>query len=314
MSSPTVPSQVVWRAACLTMHNACEEGGFEDAQHIITFLNYHLESALEGSWKHDEPIQDAFCALAHTSDTITAEALRQFDPTIPWFVCGISYTFQDAKPLKLREAALLFLPLISDRWFNSRFPIMDPIQMSNFFMNWASAVEDVEKTPAVQKAALSVLFGMVNSPHWRPYIVPEKWMLLRSLMSVPDDLQPLCRYLNNSELMEEIKKVDNPMALVLWVEILWLKYTQLSPKMQIRLEVITKEIAQNEKEAGLDLSQSNVNQYLTNTTLELGKVEDALKPYTIGSTEPIAIALREKAGNLQQALRALNAIRPGSAL
>jgi len=310
MSSTVIQPWEKWKASNLAMCGACEWGGFEDAHHILTFLSHHFELVVEHGQNQDEPIQNALCALAHTSDSVTIKALEQFDPTQPTFVCGIIYAFQDARPFKLREAALLFLPLISNRWFSTRSPIIDPIQMTSFFTNWASTVEEVEKIPAVQKAALVVLLGMVNSPHWCPHIVPEKWMLLRYLMSVPEDFQSLHGYFNDPSLMEEIKKVDNPMAIVLWVEILWLKYAQLTPKMHLKLESITKEIAENEREAGLDMSQSNINRYLSNTTSELRRIEDLLGGHTVESSEPIAV-LREKAGKIQQAFRALDAIKAG---
>jgi len=45
-------------------------------------------------------------------------------------------------------------------------------------VDWASAVDNIKYTYDVQKATLAVLFGMINSPHWCPHIVMEKWKLL----------------------------------------------------------------------------------------------------------------------------------------
>ena len=50
--------------------------------------------------------------------------------------------------------------------------------MRGLCVDWASAVNGIEHTSDVQKATLSVLFGMINSSHWLPHIVPSKWKLL----------------------------------------------------------------------------------------------------------------------------------------
>lgn len=308
---PETYSQKKWKASQLTMYSACEEDKFEDVQEILKFLDYHFELVTRHGQSQDEPIQHALHVLVHTSKAIAIEGLKQFDPTRPSFVRGISHSLQGARPSKLREATLLFLPLIGDMWFNARSPVMDPKQMCDFFVNWASTVDDVEKTPAVQGAALTVLLGMVSSPLWCPHIIPEKWVLLEHFTSVPDDLQYLHVHINNPSLMDKIRSVENPRAVVLWVEILWLKYAELIPEVQEQLEMVTEEIAQSERELGLGTSQSFIEQYLSSVRLELSKVEGALECYTMQSTEPIAITLRKKAGSLQLAIRVLGTFRLG---
>jgi len=69
--------------------------------------------------------------------------------------------------------------------------------MRSLCVDWASAIDGIEHTCDVQKATLAVLFGMVNSSHWRPHIVTEKWKLLEYFTSVPDDSQPLRRCIDN---------------------------------------------------------------------------------------------------------------------
>jgi len=102
--------------------------------------------------------------------------------------------------------------------------------------------------------------------------------------------------------------VENPLAVVLWVEILWLKYTELTPEVREQLEIITKEIAQNEREEDLGTSQSRIDKYLSNTKSELGKAEGELKQHATGPTHPDVVALKKKVRDLQQAHRALDAI------
>ena len=304
-------SQAKWEASCLTMQSACKGDGFKDAQHILTFLNHHFELVTRHGQSQDEPIQNALCALNQTSDTVIIEALKQFDPTMPSFVHGISYVFQGNRSPRLCEAALLFLPLICDRWFNTRSPVMDSTAMSKFFIGWASTIDCLMQTSEIQKAALIVFLEMVNSPYWRPHITPEKWTLLEHFKLVPSDLQSLQGCINNVDLMDEVKNVDNPRAIVLWVEILWSKYMELIPEVQKQLKMVTEEIAQNEKDICLSASQSYIYRYLSNANLELREAEDALKQYTGQPDDWEAIALEEWIGKLQQVFWILDTIRLG---
>ena len=297
-----------WEASRLTVHGAYKWDKFlpwvEDPHDILTFLNHHFDLATRGGQNRDEPIQNALRALAYASGPVTIEALKHFDPTEPSFVRGICYVFQDNKPFQLRKAALFFLPLIGDRWFNTPHPIMEPDQMRSFCVDWASAVDGIEHTYDVQKATLAVLFGMINSPHWRPHIVVEKWKLLEYFTSVPDDSQPLRRCVDNPELMNAIRNVENPAAMVLWLAILWLKYKELIPQVQEQLETITKEVARGRRRTDIDI-------YLSLMDSELKKAGDALTKYTTWSTDPAAIAIRTKIDNLQQARVTLVALREG---
>ena len=263
-----------------------------------------------GAYKRDkflswvENPQDILDALAYASGPVGIEALKRFDPTEPSFVRGICYVFKGDKPPQLRKAALFFLPLIGDRWLNTPHPIMEPDQMRNLCVDWALAVDEIEHTYDVQKATLAVLFGMINSLHWRPHIVVEKRRLLEHFTSVPGDSQPLRRWVDNSELMDAIKNVANPVAMVFWLAILWLKYKELIPQVQEQLETVTKEMAQGRRRTDLDM-------YLSVMDGELRKAEDALTQYNTWSTDPAAITLRKKIDNLQQARVSLVALKRG---
>jgi len=297
-----------WEASRLTMRGAYKWDKslpqVEDPQDILMFLGHHFDLATRCDQNQDEPIQNALCALAYASGPVTIEALKRFDPTDPSFVRGICYVFQDDKPFELRKAALFFLPLISDKWFNTPHPIMEPDQMGSLCVDWASAVDGIELTKDVQKAALTVFFGMINSSHWRPHVVREKWRLLEHFPSVPDDSLPLRRCIDNPELTDTIVKMENPAAMILWLAILWLKYKELTPQVLEQLETITKEVAQGERKTDLDVYLSVMDSYLR-------QAEDALMQYDMWSTDPAAIALRTKIDNLQQARTSLVALKEG---
>ena len=305
--SPTYSQEKKWKASRLTMHGAYKWDKFlpwvEDPQDILTFLDYHFD-LITGGENLDEPIQNALRALAYASGPVTIEGLKGFDPTKPSFVNGICYVFQSNKPFELRKAALFFLPLIGDRWFDTPHPIMECDQMRSLCADWASAVDVIEHGDDIQEATLAALFGMINSPHWRPHIAADKWKLLEYFPSVPDDSQPLKRCVDNPSLMDEIRDVADPAAVSLWMKILWLKYKELVPAVKQQLERVTKDVAQGRRRADLETYQTAIESELT-------KAEHALTQYTTWSVDPVAITLRTKIENLQHAKYALVALKRG---
>ena len=305
--SDTYTQEKKWDAARLAMYGAYKWDKFlpwvEDPKDILAFLDHHFDLAARLGENHDEPIQYALRALAYASGPGTVGALKNFDPTEPSFVRGICYVFQDSKPFQLRKAALFFLPLIGDRWFTTLEPIMKPDRMRSLCVDWASTADGIEHTYDVQKATLAVLFGMINSSHWRPHIVTEKWKLLEYFTSVPDDSQPLKRCLDNPELVDAISRVDNPVAMVLWLAVLWLKYTELIPEVREQLEVITKDVAQRRRK--------DLDMYLSVMDSELKKAKEGLEEYRAWSTDPAAMALRAKIDSIEQAKVSLAALMSG---
>ena len=297
-----------WVASRLAMHSAYKQDRFlpliEDPRDILDFLDHHFDLAIRHYENQDEPIQDALRGLACASSPLTIEALKDFDLVNPLFVHGICYVLQNDRPSQLRKAALFFLPLIGDRWFNTPNPIMEPDKMKSFCTDWASAVDNIEHTSDVQKTALTVFFGMIDSSYWRPHIVAEKWRLLEYFASVPDDSQPLKRCIDNPDVTDAIRNVDNPDASLLWLAILWLKYGELIPRVQEQLVGITKEVAQGERSEDLDT-------YLLTIDSELREAGDGLTRYTTWSTDPAAIALRTKIENLQLAESTLISLKSG---
>ena len=295
-----------WDASRLAMHGAYKSDKFlpsvEDPHNILAFLEHHFDLATSGGKGQDGPIQDALYALAYASGPTATEALEDFDPTNPSFVRGICCAFQDNKPFELRKAALFFLPRISDKLFNTPQPIMKPDEMKGFCADWASTVDNMEFSDEVKVATLTALFGMINSPHWRPHIVAEKWKLLENFGSVPCDSQPFKRCIDNPELIDAIKEVGGPAASYIWLAILWLKYKELIPQVRTKLEAITAEVAQGRRRMELD-------NYLTMIDSELKKAEEALTRYDTWSANPNAVALRTKIESLGEAKSTLISLR-----
>ena len=306
-----------WEASRLTMYNAFKWESIalvEDPHEILAFLNHHFDLAIRGGQNQDEPIENAFEALNYALLPAAIEALGRFDMTEPSFIRGICHVLQDNKPFELRRTVLYFFPLIGDRWFNTPHPIMEPDQMRSLCADWASTIDGIQLPYDYnfKRAILVVLFGMINSPHWRPHIATEKWKFLEYSTSVPDDSQPqdwgvpydpqpLRRCLDNPELIDAVRSVESPDALGLWLRILWLGCKELNPQVREQLETVTKEFAQGGRKTDLGACLSVMDS-------ELRKAEDTLTQYDSRPTDPAAVNLRTKTDNLQQAKVALVAL------
>ena len=303
--SPIYPGEKKWEVSRLIIHGAYKWVDFspqiEDPQAILTFLSHHFDLATRGGQNQDEPIRDALCLLVHASGPVTKEALKPIDPTNPLFVRGVSDLFRDDKPPQLRKAALLFLPLIGDRWFDTPHPIMAPDQMKSFCMNWASAVDAIKPTYDVREAILTVLFEMINSPHWRPHIIVEKWALLEYFTSVPEDSQSLKRCIENPELMDIIKNLENPDVMVQWLVILCWRYEELIPQVREQLDAAVKEVVQGDGRTYLDVCLSVVDSGLKDA-------KDTLQDHRV-FTGRAAGALRTKINILEQVTVSLIALK-----
>ena len=315
--SPAYSEENKWEASRLALHGAYKWDEalprVEDPNDILAFLSHHFELAEKGE-DHDEPIQDALRALASAPPPEAIEALQNFDPTQPSFVRGISFAFQDIRPRGVREAALLFLPLIADTWFNAPDPVMTPSEMESLCVDWASAVDGVgHSTPAVRKAALAVLLDMINSAHWCPHIVPEKWKLLEYFTSaVPDDCQTLRRCLDNTKLIKEIPNMGNPEAVALLSMILWLKHGELVLEVRGWLETLAKDGRKEDVDEYLTVVESELEEAekeLGEARKELEEVGKGLAGYGISSTpEQKVIVLKAKIENLEGAKHFLESL------
>jgi hypothetical protein len=288
-----------WEASRLALHGACKGVKplpVEDPQVVLNFLIHHFELVKDGE-QPNEPIQDALRALAYEPSPTTIRAIKKLDPTQPSFVHGICFAFQEERPSELHRAALFFLPLIADKWFTASAKIMTPGITKSLCIDWASAVDEFEHSvPHVQDVALEVLLSMMNSSHWRPHIVPKQWKLLEHFIpAVPSGVEPLERCLRNVGLIGEISNMKNSEATTLWSTILWLKYAELEPEVQRKLESVT----------------SAPEKYLPVVESEYTKVEKESLKYNTWSKDLAAVALKKKMGELEVAIDRLKHLKGG---
>ena len=302
ITSSTLTQEQILEASRLALHGAY--GSDEhlppvgDPQPILDFLIHHFELVKSGE-NHDEPIQDALCALAYASTPETIGALKNFDPTqLPDFIHGICHVFQKERPLQLRRAALFFLPLIAYKWFYPPLPIMEDHEIGALCADWASAVDGVWRDDHVKGPTLAVFLDMINSPHWCPHVVPEKWNLLAYLDSVPDDSQPLARCLRNPGLADAITTVGGTGAVVPWLKALLLKYNQLDPEVRKGLEASMMK----------DTQRGRINDYLSMMQRELMDAENKLFWYGAWFNDPRAPALEKKVESHEAAIAFLREV------
>ena len=278
---PKTCSQKKWEVSCLAIRSVHMDShslsGPKELETILTFLGHYFTLGFAGGKYQDEPIQNALYALASISNSTTIEAIRQFNPTGDWFVYGIRHALQSDRAPELRKAALLFLPLIVDIWFHPSTLIMGSTEMGSFCRDWASTVDSIEHTSTTLKAALTVLFGMINSSLWRPHIVPDEWTLLENFRLVQADLESLHLCINNPGLITEIRNVDNHKAMVLWAEILWSNYTKLTQEIRKQLVKITAEVSRNERGTYLSASGLYIDKYLSILDSELEETKEVQK-------------------------------------
>ena len=289
-----------WEASRLAMCDAVKWYDLlpwaEDPEVILAFLDYHLDLLNGGREVPDDAIQNVLRVMRYAFNPDTIKTLKGFDSTKPSFVRGICRLFRDTGPN--RKAALLFLPLIGDSWFNAANPIMEPDEMRGLCEAWASVIDEIEHTPGVKWAILAVLFDMINSSHWRPYLVMEKWKLLDYFTSVPGDPWSLKRCLDNPELTAAVSDMGDPEIMDLWLKILWSKCIELVPEVREQLETVTRGVALSERKTDLDV-------YVSRIDSELEKSQGHLTWYSSWPNDPTTVALREKVDHLQQARNTL---------
>ena len=215
-------------------------------------------------------------------------------------VRGICFALKPGLPHKLHERALFLLPVIGNKWFDAAPKTIDDGEMNDFCVNWAATAECIKRPSNAQKAAiLTALLHMMDSPHWRSHIPKGKWKLLEDYPSLPDDCPPLKRCLENQELVADISQVTDPEAFALWLRILWLKYDELTPKIQETLKEVTKSAKGRE----------HIDEYYLKVVESLKEAELKRLDYPTSSNDPAAAALDRKIGSHREASKALKAIK-----
>ena len=309
------PEEKKWIAARLAMRGAHKWVNdlprIGDPRYIFAFLNHHLDLLTGGYQDQERPIQNALHVLGRAPGLDHIEP-KCIDLTNSSFIRGICHVFREEQPLQLRAAAFSFLPLLDEEWFNTPRPIMESDQMKSLCADWASTVDAIEHTDDVRRVALTTFLGMIDSLHWRPFILAEKWKLLEYFTSVPDDSRPLGRCINNRQLMKVIMDLGNPDIVALWFAILGYKYKELVPGVQEQLGAGVVAVAQGGG-ADLDICLSVIDSELERANGGLDR-ERLYRGAVSRSAEPESAkkhGFREEVEQLQRAKSTLVALKRG---
>lgn len=242
----------IWVAARIAIHGAYKWDAYlpwvEDPKDIIKFLVHHFTIQTKGEDKvATQPIEEVVRALAYASNENTLECLKKFDCTNKLLVNGIRKAFEEDREFEMRKAALFFMPMIQDQWFDDSLEdVMSDEEKVEFCKNWGSAVDGIEHTSDVKKkAAGPTLFGMLNSKKWRPHIVKDKLKLLEYFADLPDDCKSFIACKENPSILPWLRSgaggtgegVDRTK---LWLAILWSDYTNLPKDVKDQVLGMTK--------------------------------------------------------------------------
>ena len=301
----------IWKACRFAVHGAYKWDRFlpwvQDPDDLIKFLTHHFDLQAKGDDETTaEPIQDTLRAVAYASGEVTIEALKKFDPTEKWFVEGIRKTFENDRPFQTRKAALFFMPIIQEKWFDDSLgeDVMTDDQRAEFCKNWASAVDGIEHTFDVKKAACSTLFSMLNSSKWRSHITEDKWKLMEWFPVLPDENKPFNACKKNPEILPWLKsKAENPTEgegknsakanqglMKLWLAILWSDYVDLPEAVRDQVLEMTKFV--------ISKVRHDVNFITVVMEAEKERYQTELKEYPLWSIDDKATTLRTRVENL----------------
>jgi len=305
----------IWKASRFTVHGAYKWDRFlpwvQDPNDLIKFLAHHFSIQAKGEDEiASEPIQDTLRALAYASGEMTIEALKKFDSTDKLFVDGIRKAFENDRQFQTRKAALFLMPIIQDRWFDDSLEqdVVPDDQKTEFCKNWASAVDGIEHTFDVKKAASSTLFSMLNSNKWRSHITEDKLKLMEWFTVLPDESKPINACKKNAEILPWLKcKAENPTEgegknsakanqglMKLWLAILWLDYVNLPETVRDQVLEMTKVV--------ISKVRYDVNFVMVVMEAEKERYQTELKEYPLWSIDDKATALRLRVDNLNNSM------------
>lgn len=249
--SSSLEKEELWAAARLAIDGAYKWDTFlpwvEDPEDIIKCLVHHF--AIQAKGEDDiarQPIENTLRAIAYASNRATLEGLEKFDFTDKLFVDGIRKAVEEDRPFEMRKAALFFMPIIQDKWFDDSLEdVMSDEEKAEFCKNWSSAVDGIEHTDDVKRAVCATLFGMLNSEKWRPHIVKEKLRLIEYFADLPDDSKHFIACKENPSVLPWLRSGANGTGegverTKLWLAILWSDYANLSQGVKDQVLEITK--------------------------------------------------------------------------
>jgi len=252
----------------------------EEPKEILKFLDHHL--GLQGAGvDHGSSIALALEAPFVLSSLyeigfLTFKCTREFNWGSPSLVRGVRSIMHPDRPGKLQEKAFHLVSIISDLWFNSSMPIMEPEEMSEFCEHLAMFVIDsLFHDEFLQRSGITILFGMLRSPVWREHIFAGFWSMFAYFTLVKEEQESVRWCLENAiELLEFTRGLSHSEGLKWWYGTLWFHYGKLDPTVRDEVKKIAVDMLGNDGLSDLNLYLSVIGQVVARIQEQIDELSD----------------------------------------
>jgi len=303
MESPHLTGEIKWKAARLALYGAYKWDLYmpwlNDAKEVITFFEHTLEFPCAEE-EQDMALQSAYRALAYASKR---EMLDEYDMKKRLIVDGTVAAFSHQKPFQLWKAVLFFLDVVEGQWFNSGAEIMNEEKRRELVQKLVDNMDHIEPTIDVLCAILSILFGMADSPMWRPHLPIRLWSALGGFPALPETTPSLVRCRDNPDVIDRLRAYEEKSVLKFWMGILWRDWVDLRPEVQARLVEVTREVVGPGAE-----DQALISAAIVGTHQQLSQHMEKFQPWSI---EEEALACRARLEKLEQGRLKLEGVLVG---
>ena len=252
----------------------------EKPQKLLKFLDHHL--GLQGTG------EDHIFSISYTLDAtlvlsgrrpvpLVLESIMSYNCASPSFVRGMRSIMRPTTINYVREYAARFIALVSDQWFNSPIPIMEPEDRSEFCENLAWFMTGPTRPHLdTRKLLIVILFGMLRSPEWRNHIATRFWSVFAEWTLVDEEDASFQWCLKNAiELLEFTKGSPDAEGFKWWYGTLWFHFEKLDPTVRGEVERIATEMSSGDGLSDLNLYLNLIGQETERTQRQLdGLTED----------------------------------------
>ena len=260
-----------WEAARLAIRGAFQKNvqapELGEPKEILKFLDYHL--GLQGAGEDHTSSISFTLAVIHVESSKrlvnhpTVNCIRKFNCANPSFVRGVRSIMRPDRPRKLLRKAAGLVALISDQWFNSPVPVMEPEEMSEFCEHLtAFAIYGDTRGIDTRRSIVTILFGMLRSPDWRKHIATRLWSVFANCGLVGEESFRWCLR-NAIELLEFMRGLPGGEGLKWWYVTLWFHYDKLDTVVRDEAERIAKDMSRSHGVTDLNLYLNLIGREVT---------------------------------------------------
>jgi len=275
-----------WKAARLLVEGAWQQNvessppNVGEPKEIFKFLGYHL--GLQGAGEDHTPSIDLALEalheelLEHRANPLIVQCAQGFNCTSPPFVRGMRSVMDPDGSVDLRWKAASLISFISDQWFNSPVPIMDPGEMPEFCEHLTVLViDDASDGDVIRWRGVAIFFEMFHSPEWREHIVTRFWSILAYCTVVDEEQESFRWCLRNAiELLEFTRGLATGEGLKWWYGTLWFHHDKLGTAVRDEVERIAKDMSLGDGLSDLNLYLNLIGQEVARTRQEVIDLRD----------------------------------------